>query len=138
MTIHQAKGLEYPLVIVDVASDYRINSHMQRFRRFPETASAVQTLEDDLASFCKIGSLRRNREGLERTFEDLIRLYYVAYSRPESILMLVGLDPCIRYSTSIKHIALGWRYDETWAWRSPVSGKKPVEANNIPLYLIWE
>ena len=95
-------------------------------------------LEDHLADFCKIGNLRMRRDGLERTFEDLIRLYYVAYSRPESVLMLVGLDSCLGYSTSIKHVALGWRYNETWSWRSPVSGKKPTKANNIPLHLIWE
>lgn len=35
MTIHQAKGLEYPLVIVDVASDFKTNHVKQRFRRFP-------------------------------------------------------------------------------------------------------
>ena len=35
MTIHQAKGLEFPLVIVDVASDFRTNHAKNRFKRFP-------------------------------------------------------------------------------------------------------
>ena len=138
MTIHQAKGLEYPLVIVDVASDYRTNHHTQRFRRFPGKPSSVQNLEDDLASYCAIGELRMNREALARTFDDLVRLYYVAYSRPQSILLLVGLDSCLGYSTSIKHIAMGWRYNGEWDWKSPVSGKKPAQANNVPIHLIWE
>ena len=138
MTIHQAKGLEYPLVIVDVASDYKIDHHMQRFRRFPEKPSSVQNLEDDLAPYCEIGELRMNREALARTFDDLVRLYYVAYSRPQSILLLVGLDSCLEYNTNIKHVAMGWRSNGEWDWKSPVSGKKPVQANNIPIHLIWE
>ena len=138
MTIHQAKGLEYPLVIVDVASDYKINHHRQRFKRFPEEPSSVQNLEDDLAPYCEIGNLRMNRGALPRTFDDLIRLYYVAYSRPQSILLLVGLDSCLRYNTPIKHVAMGWRSNGEWDWKSPVSGKKPAQANNIPIHLIWE
>ncbi len=138
MTIHQAKGLEYPLVIVDVASDYKINHPKQRFRRFPEEPSPVQNLEDDLAPYCEIGNLRMNRGALPRTFDDLIRLYYVAYSRPQSILLLVGLDSCLSYSTTIKHVAMGWRSNSEWSWKSPVSGKNPVQANNVPIHLIWE
>ena len=138
MTIHQAKGLEYPLVIVDVASDYKTNHFMQRFRRFPEEPSSVQNLEDDLAPYCEIGNLRMNRGALPRTFDDLIRLYYVAYSRPQSVLLLVGLDSCLRYNTKIKHVATEWRFNGEWNWRSPVSGRKPPQANKVPLHLIWE
>ena len=138
MTIHQAKGLEYPLVIVDVASDYKRNHHTQRFLRFPENPSSVQNLEDDLAPYCAIGELRMNRDALARTFDDLVRLYYVAYSRPQSILLLVGLDSCLRYNTNIKHVAMGWGSNSEWSWKSPVSGKKPAQANNVPIHLIWE
>ena len=138
MTIHQAKGLEYPLVIVDVASDYKINHHMQRFRRFPERPSSVQNLENDFAPYCEIGELRKNRGALARTFDDLIRLYYVAYSRPQSILLLVGLDSCLRYNTPIKHVAMGWKSNSEWSWRSPVNGKNPEQANNVPIHLIKE
>ena len=138
MTIHQAKGLEYPLVIVDVASDYKTNHHMQRFRRFPGKPSSVQNLEDDLAPYCAIGELRMNREALARTFDDLVRLYYVAYSRPQSILLLVGLDSCLGYNTNIKHVAMGWRSNSEWSWKYPVNGRKPAQANNVPIHLIWE
>ena len=112
MTIHQAKGLEFPLVIVDVSSDYKSNHQMQRFRRFPENPSSVTLLEDDLVNHCDIGALRATRSAIDRTFDDLVRLYYVAYSRPQSVLMLVGLDRCLRYKTTIKHVATGWRRNE--------------------------
>jgi DNA helicase II / ATP-dependent DNA helicase PcrA len=83
MTIHQAKGLEYPLVIVDVGADFSSNSDKNRFRRFPENPSSTALEEDLLAPFTgELGPLRGQRRALDRTFEDLIRLYYVGYSRP--------------------------------------------------------
>jgi DNA helicase-2/ATP-dependent DNA helicase PcrA len=136
MTIHQAKGLEFPLVIVDVASDYMRNHPLNRFRRFPECPSSVQNLEDDLAPFCHIGQLRQTRTGLQRSFDDLIRLYYVAFSRPECVLMLVGVDPCLRYQTTIRHVATGWRSDGTWSWRTLIAGRAPALVNSHPLRLI--
>jgi DNA helicase II / ATP-dependent DNA helicase PcrA len=136
MTIHQAKGLEFPLVIVDVASDYKTNNARQRFRRFPGDPTSTQRLEDDIAPYCNIGQLRTARSAMARTFDDLVRLYYVAYSRPQSLLMLVGVDRCVRYNTPIRHIATGWRSDGTWAWQTPVTGRLPATANNLPLELI--
>lgn len=136
MTIHQAKGLEFPLVIVDIASDYARNHQTQRFRRFPEQPSMTQLLEDDMAPYCEIGDLRMQRNALARAFDDIIRLYYVAYSRAQSLLILTGINTCLRYNTKIMHLATSWRSDETWAWRSDVSGKPPAMVNNHPLELI--
>ena len=136
MTIHRAKGLEFPLVIVDVASDYIGNYSTQRFRRFPENPTSTQHLEDDLAPYCNIGFLRTARATLARSFDDLVRLYYVAYSRPQSLLMLVGIDRCLRHTTTIRHVATAWRSDGTWAWQAPVNGQLPAVVNNHPLELI--
>ena len=137
MTIHQAKGLEFPLVIVDVASDFSRDHPRQRFRRFPEAPSNVAEMEDDLASASPIGSLRQTRNGMQRTFEDLLRLYYVAYSRPQSVLLLVGLDQCLQYRTKIHNVATFWRRDGTWPWAAPYTGKRPPSlVNNHPLRLI--
>jgi DNA helicase-2/ATP-dependent DNA helicase PcrA len=118
MTIHQAKGLEYPLVIIDVGADFTTNHRKNRFRRFPEEPSSTAMVEDMLAPFTpELGPLRTARSGLDRSFEDLIRLYYVAFSRPQTVLMLVGCDKALRWTSTIKNVALGWRQDETWAWR---------------------
>jgi DNA helicase-2/ATP-dependent DNA helicase PcrA len=137
MTIHQAKGLEFPLVIVDVSSDFRTNHQSQRFRRFPIGPSAVQEMEDDLAPYSAIGPLRTARPALSRTFDDLVRLYYVAYSRPEAVLLLVGLDTSLQFNSAIQNVATEWRADGTWGWRSPApAGRPPAQANSIPLHLI--
>jgi DNA helicase II / ATP-dependent DNA helicase PcrA len=137
MTIHQAKGLEFPLVIVDVASDFQTNNPRNRFKRFPEQPSNVAAMEDDLAPACTVGALRQQRTALQRTLEDLIRLYYVAFSRSQSVLLLVGLDRCLQYSTSIRNVATFWRSDGTWAWITPQQGPRPpAMANAIPLELI--
>lgn len=136
MTIHQAKGLEFPLVIVDIASDFNTNNQFQRFRRFPDNPGPTQRLEEDMAQHCSIGQVRTLRNSLDRTFDDLRRLYYVAFSRPQSLLLLVGIDRCLRYSTTIRHIATFWRSDGNWAWQIPITGRPPTMVNNHPLRLI--
>ena len=136
MTIHQAKGLEFPLVIVDVASDFRTNNHMQKFKRFPESPSPPARLENDLAPYTPIGPIRLQRNDMQRSFEDLIRLYYVAYSRPQNILMLVGCRQSLRGATTIKNVATWWRRNETWPWQHPYMGRPPALADNIPLRLL--
>lgn len=124
MTIHQAKGLEFPLVIVDVGSAFTRNHPKQAFRRFPRGPSNVAFLEDDMDPHLP-AAFRANRSGLDRTFDDLVRLYYVAYSRPQSVLLLVGCEQCLRYGTganftgAIPHIGLGWHRDRSWPWRQP-------------------
>lgn len=77
------------------------------------------------------------RGDLDRAFEDLVRLYYVAYSRAQDAMLLVGLDTSLKYTTTIKHVATWWRKDETWAWQGRFAGKKPpVLCNNLPIHLI--
>ena len=74
-----------------------------------------------------VGALRTKRTSLDRTFEDLIRLYYVAYSRPQTALLLVGHTNQLGYATSIRNVATFWRQAGTWPWQqgTPVPGKKP-------------
>lgn len=132
MTIHQSKGLEFPLVVVDVSSGYKRNHRMNAAFRFPDVASSVARLEDDLAPFTEVGPARMVRSALDRSFDDLMRLYYVAYSRPQTALMLVGLDKTIATASTVKHLASGWRRDGTWAWHDVADGKTTL-ANRLPL-----
>lgn len=127
MTIHQAKGLEFPLVIVDVGSRFRGNYPAQRFMRFPDKVSNVVRAEDDVEPHL-VAPIRGMREPIDRTFDDLVRLYYVAYSRPQSALMLIGNESCLRYAIgAIPNIALGWNRDGQWPWRQSYTGRKPVK-----------
>ncbi len=129
MTIHQSKGLEFPLVIIDVGSRFSRNHRMQRFLRFPDSISNIVQAEDDIEPFLAT-PLRGHRDGLDRTFDDLVRLYYVAYSRPQSVLMLVGNEALLRFPTQreIRNIALGWRRDGFWPWRQDYATRRaPVK-----------
>jgi len=111
MSIHQAKGLEFPLVIVDVGSDFSRNHAAQAFRRFPRTPGMTCALEDEVRSFSPLG--QPTRGGLDRAFDDLVRQYFVAYSRAQDVLLLVGHT---QVTTRIQNIATGWTRDGQWEW----------------------
>lgn len=136
MTIHQSKGLEFPLVIVDIGSEFSRNHPKQRFKRFPDSPSNVAQMEDDLAPYSNVGSLRVKRAAIDRTFEDLIRLYYVAYSRPQTAIILVGHTNLLRYNTAISHVATFWQQNGCWPWRTKtqLTGKKaPASVSGMNL-----
>jgi len=107
MTIHQAKGLEFPLVIVDVGSDFRTNHHTQRPFRYPSTGADVHLTEDEVANFSPVGQARQQRPALDRAFDDIRRLFFVAKSRPQHILLLVGLTSQLRQQSPVPSIATG-------------------------------
>jgi DNA helicase-2/ATP-dependent DNA helicase PcrA len=125
MSIHQAKGLQFPLVIVDVGSDFKIEHPTQRFKRYPVIADKSCRIEDALRNYSELGVPLRM--GIDRCFDNLIRLYFVAYSRPQDVLILVGLNN-VRdgYYLSkskpgdppkvIPHIATGWTRRRQWIW----------------------
>jgi DNA helicase-2/ATP-dependent DNA helicase PcrA len=107
MTIHQAKGLEFPLVIVDVGSDFQRDHPMQRWLRAPDGPDSVHKVEDDIAAFTDVGSLRTGRPGRDRAWDDLRRLYFVAFSRAQNVLLLVGLTSVIRQQNPVPAIGCG-------------------------------
>ncbi len=118
MSIHQSKGLEFPLVIVDVGSDLRTNHPKNAFKRFPEEGGKSCTLEDEIRVCSPLDSPKRS--GRDRAFDDLIRHYFVAFSRPQDVLLLVGLNSVIDgYDTKndhiyIPHVATGWTRNGEW------------------------
>jgi DNA helicase II / ATP-dependent DNA helicase PcrA len=120
MSIHQSKGLEFPIVIVDVGSDFKMNYANHAFKRFPGTPGKSCTLEDNMRKFSKLGKPMRN--ALDRAFDDIIRQYFVAFSRPQGLLLLVGLNSlkdgyffnnAVRY---VPNVATGWDRDGKWHW----------------------
>jgi len=121
MSIHQAKGLEFPLVIVDVGSDFRKNYTAQEFKRFPKAGGKPCNLEDELRTCSPLDEPERTSR--DRAFDDLTRQYFVAFSRPQDVLVLVGLNSVKDgYHTQqgpreIANVATGWSRDGRWHWR---------------------
>lgn len=120
MSIHQSKGLEFPIVIVDVGSDFKMNYANHAFKRFPGNPGKSCKIEDNMREFSPLGKPSRN--ALDRAFDDLIRQYFVAFSRPQTLLLLVGLNSLkdgyffnndMRY---IPNIATGWDRSGKWCW----------------------
>jgi DNA helicase-2/ATP-dependent DNA helicase PcrA len=113
LSVHQAKGLEFPLVIVDVGSDFSRNHHSQAFKRFPASGGQPQMMEDVFRPHSPLGAPKRSP--LDRAFDDLFRQFFVAYSRPQDVLLLVGLSAA-RPSGRIANVALGWDRQGTSSW----------------------
>lgn len=119
MSIHQSKGLEFPLVIVDVGSDFK-NLQSSAIKRFPTQGGHTCNLEDIMRRYSSLG--RTSRHGRDRAFDDLIRLYFVAFSRAQDVLLLVGLNS-VKDGYDIKaghriipNVATGWDREGNWNW----------------------
>ena len=118
LSIHQSKGLEFPLVIVDVGSKFKDKSIKTERLRFPKTPPKNQTIEDIIRQYSELGKSERSET--DRSFDDLTRLYFVAFSRAESVLILVGLNSAIegfskkKTHHTIPNVALGWSRDEKY------------------------
>ena len=118
LSIHQSKGLEFPLVIVDVGSRFNKNQKSTRNLRFPKVDKDSITIEESIQQYTQSNEIERTEQ--DRQFDDLIRRYFVAFSRAESVLLLVGLNSAIQgYENknghfNIPNIALGWSRDEKY------------------------
>lgn len=113
LSIHQAKGLEFPLTIVDVGSAFKHNHHGHRFKRYPDGPTSAQAMEDHFRRYTPLGAPRR--PDVDRAFDDLYRQYFVAFSRARDVLLLVALNSA-RPEGKIPNVAMGWRRDGTSAW----------------------
>jgi DNA helicase-2/ATP-dependent DNA helicase PcrA len=119
LSVHQSKGLEFPLTIVDVGSDFRTRHRANAFKRFPSDGGAPHITEDIFRRYSPLGTPARNQ--IDRAFDDLYRQYFVAFSRPQEVLLLVGLDG-VCPANSIESVATGW--DRTgnchWSREAPL------------------
>jgi DNA helicase-2/ATP-dependent DNA helicase PcrA len=115
LTIHQAKGLEFPVVIVDVGSHFKRDQWRQRRVRFPDRIDETYMVEDNTIPYGGL-STATFAGWRERAFDDLTRLYYVAYSRAQSLLVLVGLTSMLP-EEQIPHVAMAWTRTGTSSWR---------------------
>lgn len=122
MSIHQAKGLEFDIVIVDVGCDIYKNDASSAFKRFPKNGGKTHSIEKYLGDYSKLSFSNENK-GLDNAFNDLIRRYFVAYTRAKSLLILVGLNS-MRYgykgdfqdNIKIPNVATGWSRDKICHW----------------------
>ena len=116
MSIHQAKGLEFPLVIVDVGSRFKKNLAKDANLRFPKNADSSSIIQDSIRKYSSLYT--NDRDSKDMAFDDLTRLYFVAFSRAKDVLLLVGLNPNIDgykqndKQRKIPNVALGWNRDE--------------------------
>lgn len=123
MSIHQAKGLEFDIVIVDIGSDITNNNKATAFMRFPINGGTTHNIETYMQEASPLKKDYTQTTGKDDAFNDLIRKYYVAYTRARSILILVGLNS-MRYGTKgdfqdkilIENMAVGWTRNKTWKW----------------------
>jgi superfamily I DNA/RNA helicase len=106
LTIHRAKGLEFPIVGVVVdkpnqpspKAEHQLERDVFPFRKdlAPEQAAAPDLF---------LGGTDE-----ERAIQDLVRLHYVAYSRAQVLLLLLITDEHLKGSTP----ALGLGTDVAW------------------------
>ena len=121
MSIHQAKGLEFPLVVVDVGSDFNMPHWTQAFKRFPrreEEGGRTCRLEDEVRPYTQLG--RDERPGVDRAFDDLVRQFFVSYSRAQDVLLLVGTDAV--KNGEVHNVAVGWDRDKQRHWEAGLPG----------------
>ncbi|WP_239470838.1 UvrD-helicase domain-containing protein [Archangium violaceum] len=108
LTIHQAKGLEYPMVIVDIGSWIK-DGHAHPALRYPDRdPDKPNLLARELGPFARyVDEWRTERDA---RFDDLVRKYFVAASRARQMLLLVAHRGGIAKGTS--NVAAWTRRDE--------------------------
>jgi DNA helicase II / ATP-dependent DNA helicase PcrA len=118
LSIHQSKGLEFPLTIVDVGADFK-DLRAPKFKRHPVSGGPPHRMEDLLRPHSALGV--PSRDQVDRAFDDLYRQFFVAFSRAQDVLLLVGVRPTLP-GGRVPNIATGWDRTSTCHW---ASGKKP-------------
>jgi DNA helicase-2/ATP-dependent DNA helicase PcrA len=112
LSIHQSKGLEFPLTIVDVGCDFK-DLRAPAFKRMPAVGGPAHRMEDLLRPHSPLGVPARTQT--DRAFDDLYRQFFVAFSRPQDVLLLVGVNPTLP-GGRVPNVATGWDRNEVCRW----------------------
>ena len=116
LSVHQSKGLEFPVAIVDAGC--LVMSRSNAYQRMPETGAPEHRFEEMLRPFTVLGG-QPPRSDRDLACDDLIRSQFVAYSRARDLLVLVGLSPCApdaRGRRAAPNLATGWTRDLARPW----------------------
>ncbi|MEA3478922.1 MAG: UvrD-helicase domain-containing protein [Bacteroidota bacterium] len=145
MTIHKAKGLEFPVVIYPFADDDFNRAQKKNIwvdidhDDFPELKSALLSMSSQLrdTSFEDVYD-----EEMAQTFMDAINLLYVVMTRPTDRFYAISKLPVLKKIGEIKNIAqlFGYYLHTTGVWEEDKkiytfgeeSKKAEQENNNLP------
>ena len=107
MTIHKSKGLQFPIVILPFADwEMTIKANSTLWHQWegnpvvPELPTVILSLNKELASTEFADVFLREQQA---TFLDAFNMLYVAFTRPESQLYVIGKSGSIK--SGIKHIS---------------------------------
>ena len=122
LSIHQSKGLEFPVAIVDAGCF--LSPHSYAFQRMPQSGAPEHRFEKAVRPFTALGG-RDHRSDRDLACDDLIRSQFVAYSRARDVLVVVGLSPCAPNAVApraVPNLATGWTRDahRPWSERVPM------------------
>jgi ATP-dependent helicase/nuclease subunit A len=129
MTVHKAKGLEFPVVILADVTAKLTHLHASRYIAPEQGLCAVQ-----IAGWSPVDLLEHDEQELARDKAEGVRVAYVAATRARDLLVVpaVGDDPS----------DLGWAAVNNW-WVSPLNAaiypdptrrRRPAKAKNCPAF----
>lgn len=106
MTIHKAKGLEFPIVIVpDLQRRFNLRSDLATFLPGEGMGLKIPDIQGDLMESARFRKILRRNHALEKA--ELKRLLYVAMTRAETLVVLSAVVEQTKTEKTLQ-TATGW------------------------------